>query len=344
MSKIILWWGRSDLNYSRNILIRKLILELGYQIVYFHPKISFLSRIEAFFRINFIPSLVWVPCFRHRDFNNAYIWAKQKKVPIIFDPLISSWDKKINERNLYPIKSKKSENLKKWEADLFKKADFVIADTEAHLNFFSNIFKIPKNKFRVINVGVEENLFKPKKKKIKKIKEVLFYGSFLELHGIDVIINAAKQCKNRNIKWTLLGNYQRIKFPNKIDNIFFEDAIAYIDLPERINKADILLGIFGDSKKASCVIPNKVFQSISCGKPVITRISNAYPDKIIEENFGIFFITPNNSKELAQLVCKLCANEKLIAQAGYRSRQIYDKYFSEKIIIKQLSDLLKVIN
>ena len=344
MSKIILWWGRSDLNYSRNILIRKLIHELGYQIIYFSPKISLLSRIEAFFRINFTPSLVWVPCFRHRDFNNAYIWAKQKKVPIIFDPLISSWDKKINERNLYPIKSKKSENMKNWEADLFKKADFVIADTEAHLNFFSNTFKIPKKKFKVVNVGVEENLFKPEKKKIKKIKEVLFYGSFLELHGIDVIIDAAKQCQNKNIKWTLLGNYQKIKLPDKIDNIFFEHPISYIDLPKRINKADILLGIFSDSKKASCVIPNKVFQSLSCGKPVITRISDAYPYKILEENFGIFFIAPNNSKELAHLVYKLCSNDELIVEAGSRSRQIYDQYFSEKMIKKQLSGLLKVIN
>jgi hypothetical protein len=49
-------------------------------------------------------------------------------------------------------------------------------------------------------------------------------------------------------------------------NIFFEEKIEYTKLASRIKKADLLLGIFGNSNKAGNVIPNKVFQSLASGK------------------------------------------------------------------------------
>ena len=340
MKKIILWWGRFDENYSRNRILRSQMKKLGYQIIDFKPLVSFLGYLQALISINFIPSLIWVPCFRHRDLKGAAKWATKRKIPIIFDPLISSWDKKINEQSKYEKTSKKSLSLKKIESELFSKPNLLVADTEAHKKFFIKEFNIPDKKIFVINVGAEEKIFFPNKKIIASDQEILFYGSFLELHGVEVIIDAAKILKNESIKWTLIGDFEKIKLKGLPLNISFESTMNIKKLARQINKATLLLGIFSSSEKANNVIPNKVFQSLACGKTVITRYADAYPRSFCKKNMGIFFVTPNDSKALAQRVLEIINDKKLIIKTNKLARSTFKSFYSEKIIKNQVDSLL----
>ena len=341
MKKTILWWGRSDLEYPRNRLIIKLLKELNYNVIFYKPLISSLGYFQAILTVRITPSLIWVPCFRHKDFISAHKWSIKNNIPIIFDPFISKWDKLINEKNKFIKNSSKAHKIKNDESLLFKKANLIVADTEPHKNFFSNNFNIPKKNIYVINVGAEENLFKPMRAKKNKIKEILFYGSFIELHGIETIINAVNLI-NKKFKLILLGNYYKEIKDNRIQ---IESSIPFEKLPERINKADILLGIFGHSEKAGNVIPNKVYQSMACGKPIITRYSNAYPKKILDNNHGLIFIKPNNPKELANTIKKILSDEKLLLKMGNKSKQTFDQFFSEDIIKVQIQKAIsKVIH
>ena len=97
--KTVLWWGRSDRNYSRNRIIGKAFSELGWAIDYFHPKSSRLGRFESYFRKLRQPDLIWVPCFRHTDISSAAHRAVKWKVPLIIDPLISAYEKDVFEKN-----------------------------------------------------------------------------------------------------------------------------------------------------------------------------------------------------------------------------------------------------
>lgn len=336
MNKIILWWGRSDLEYSRNRLILKLFKELNYTVIFFRPLISSLGYYEALIRLKKTPSIIWVPSFRHRDFMSAFKWSKKNNIPIIFDPLISKWDKLINEKNKFTKNSIKAKKIKFEESYFFSKANIIIADTEAHKDFYNKNFNIPLNKIYVVNVGADENLFKPFPYKENKIKEVLFYGSFLELHGIETILESFNLLKNEKIKFTLLGKYKKIIN----DHINLEPPIPLDDLPKRINRADIVLGIFSSSEKAGNVIPNKVFQSLACGKPIITRFSKAYPKKVLDTKHGIMFIKPNNPKELADAIKKILSNENLSIKMRDQSRKLFDTFFSEKVIKKQIQQAI----
>jgi len=85
MPKVI-WWGRSDLDYSRNRICRQLLQALGYQLIDFSPRISALADIEAQLK-GLSADLVWVPCFRHRDVAAAARWARKKKYPVVVRPL-----------------------------------------------------------------------------------------------------------------------------------------------------------------------------------------------------------------------------------------------------------------
>lgn len=347
--KIILWWGRFDPEYSRNRILRKHLISLNYVIIDFKPMISKFGFLEALIRNIKKPDLVWVPCFRQRDILSASKWCKRKRVKLIIDPLISSWDKKVHEKTQI-LSKKKSEYLKSYESFLFNKADIVLADTNLHADLFHKILKVKQSKIFILYVGAEESLFRPSSTKNRPTKkfEILFYGSFISLHGTHTIINSSKiLASQKNIKFTLLGKGpllgECIKLSKNSTNVFFEKNINYSDLGKRIQKADVLLGIFGDSSKAANVIPNKIFQSLACGKTVITRRSHAYPKELKESISGIFFIEPNNAKDLASTILNTYQKRHQLIKSNLRARKIYDEYFSEKIIINQLKKILKLI-
>jgi len=346
--KTILWWGRFDPNYSRNSIIRKHLIDLNYKIIDFKPLVSKFGYMEANFRGVEKPDLVWVPCFRHRDLLSAKKWSVERNIKLLFDPLISSWDKEVHEKNRV-YSQELSDKLRSKESALFKEADIVLSDTSVHADLFRRKLGLSKVKNPIVYVGAEENLFKPFPKNIATDRkfDVLFYGSFISLHGAEIIVRAANLISNQlDVKWTLLGNGPNLKeckrLAEELPNVFFEDNISYSNLPERINRADLLLGIFGDSTKAGSVIPNKVFQSLACGKTVITRCSDAYPEKLSKLNKGIIFIKSNSPDELCRIVNKIVKNSTFLDKSNRHSRKIYAEYFSAKIIKKQLVNALKL--
>ena len=115
MLKKVLWWGRFDEDYSRNRILKSAFNAIGYDVIPFIPLISGFGFIEALFRLKIIPDLIFVPCFRQRDIKSAYKWSRKINKPLIIDPLISQWDKQINERNKLPFNSSKAKLLKNKE-------------------------------------------------------------------------------------------------------------------------------------------------------------------------------------------------------------------------------------
>lgn len=97
--KRVLWWGRFDPGYSRNRVYQTLFRELGWEVDYFFVKVwPRLGDVEAFFRglgKRPKPDLVWVPVARQRDIAAACRWAHRRGIKVVFDPMISAWDKKV---------------------------------------------------------------------------------------------------------------------------------------------------------------------------------------------------------------------------------------------------------
>ena len=78
--------------------------------------------------------------------------------------------------------------------------------------------------------------------------------------------------------------------------------VDYQTLHELIHKADVCLGIFGDSDKAGRVIPNKVFQIIQSEKPLITRKSEAILELLHPDTPGVFLVDAASPQALAQVI------------------------------------------
>lgn len=343
-TKTMLWWGRFDAGYSRNRVLRYLLREAGWRLQDFVPLISSFGMLEAFLKRIDKPDAVWVPAFRQRDFQSARNYANGHRIPLIFDPLISAWDKEVYERKKFRTTDYRACKLLNFEKKIFSGADLVIADTEPHRQFFIDELSAPAARTHVIPVGAEEGLFTQQAAHSPAIPpEIFFYGSFISLQGSETIVEAAIQVPEA--RWVFLGNGPHRKICKQKSqghgHIRFEDPLPYENLPERIGKADILLGIFGSSPKAGRVIPNKVYQTLACGRPLVTRQSPAYPDALQNSlACGISFVPPENPGALAAAVQALLADPRQLPELGYRARNSYDMWFSETHIREALAVVL----
>lgn len=341
----MLWWGRSDPEYSRNGVIRTYLRALGWEITDFFPSVSTLGDWEAALRRIPRPDVVWVPCFRQRDLLAARRWCdRQGGVPLVFDPLISAYDKQVWERFKLRSEDNDAERLLAWERARFSRADRVIADTATHAAFFAETLSVPREKLSVVYVGADETLFRPAPVRSPGTPiDVLFYGSFIPLHGVRTIIEAARIYQGPPVRWSLLGNGpvkpECQKAAEGLANVFFEDRIPYAQLPARIHRAGILLGVFGDTQKAGRVIPNKVFQALASGRPVLTRVSDAYP-ALARESEAIAWVPPGDPRALAGAVAAWAADPARLALRGQAAHRLYESCFAAPVIRAQLSAAL----
>ena len=339
-SKRVLWWGRFDPDYSRNRILRQAYASLGWQVVDFYPWFSPFGDSEALLRRAARADLVHVPCFRQRDIAAAYRHARRHRLPLLIDPLISAYDKQVFERGKFPQHSPQGQRLLREERRQFQSADSVLADTAEHARFFIETLGVAQEKVHVVYIGAEETLFTPASHPPNNPIEVLFYGSFIPLQGPQVIIDAARLYQGQPVNWVLLGSGPLLdeckRKAQGLSNLAFENWLPYADLPQRIRRADILLGVFGTTPKAQRVIPNKVFQALACGKPVVTCRAPSYPLPIGASKEGVIFVAPGSPEELAAAVAALAALPEQLQGHDRAARAIYEEHFSVQHIEQQL--------
>jgi len=343
----LLWWGRFDPEYSRNRVLRAQLAKLGWKVRDFHPAVSGLGDVQAQWqRLQAGVAAVWVPCFRQRDMKAAARWARRSGVPLIFDPLISAYDKQVDERAKLAEGSWRAQRLLAWERKIFSLADRVVADTPAHADYFQQVLGVPRERLSVLMVGAEEGLFSPcPAQQENKPLEVLFYGSFIPLQGPQVIVDAARCCADKDVVWTLLGDGPLRESCEQaakgLENVRFEDWVPYEQLPQSICKADILLGIFGTTTKAGRVVPNKAYQALASGRPLVTRSSNAYPREVLEaQDSGISWVPAGDAEALARCLEVLAADGKGLSLRGEQAAATSERWFSNEMIAHQLEAIL----
>jgi glycosyltransferase involved in cell wall biosynthesis len=348
-AKTVLWWGRFDPDYSRNRILRQAYTALGWQVVDFRPWLSPLGDVEALLRRPPAANLVHVPCFRQRDIAAASRYARRLHLPLLVDPLISAYDKQVFERAKFSADSVKARRLLHKEVTLLQNADIVLADTPEHARFFTDTLGVAQSRLHVVYVGAEEALFFPAPAQATNTPlEVLFYGSFIPLQGPQVIVEAARLYQGPAVRWVLLGNGPLLSacqnLARGVANVLFENWLPYAQLPVRIRRADILLGVFGVTPKAQRVIPNKVFQALACGKPLITCTAPAYPAELLaKRDGGITWIAAGDARALAASVAELAQHPDRLNVLGKAARSTYEAFFSAEAVRNQLQTALAAL-
>jgi glycosyltransferase involved in cell wall biosynthesis len=271
------------------------------------------------------------------------IWAKLiNKKPVVWDAFYSKYDVLVFDRKL--VKNKGLKSFYHWLVEWLAcwAADIILLDTNCYIDYFIKTFKVDKGKFIRVLIGADEAIFYPLSGKASKEEFLVhFHGKFIPVQGIQYIIQAAKTLeKYEDVKFQLIGGGQTydqmLKLAKELSskNIFFLGYQPFEKLNSYLQEADISLGNFGDTDKATRVIATKSYETIAAGRPLISADAPAMRE-IFENRKNVLFCQRANPKDLANKILELKNNRELrneIAQGGY---QLYKQIAEPKIIGKK---------
>jgi len=232
--------------------------------------------------------------------------------PILFDAFLSAYDTICLERRVISPKSVAGRVLFWLDKRSCELANIVLLDTKSHIDFFIKTFALDESKFERVFVGADDDVFYPRMVKKHDGIQVLYYGTFLPLQGVEYIVEAAKLLhSDENIRFKIIGNgvtYPRIMRLVKklgIKNIRFTDRVPYEALPSEIADADICLGgHFSAIPKAGRVIPGKVFQMIAMKKPIVLGDGPGNKE-LFQHKKNAFFCERANPEAIADSIATL---------------------------------------
>lgn len=351
--KTVLFWGRFGPEYSRNRVYISLFKELGWDVRLFMVKYCCaLGDVEWRLRgdKSVKPDLVWVPVCRQRDAAAATRWAHKRGIPVVFDPMISYWDKKVLEQGKWRAEEGRAKRLLAWETKLFNGVDRLLCDTSCHADFFHAHMGVPREKLRVLFTGTDETVFKPADRPEddpphdpKAPLRILYHGAYLPLHGTEYIVEAARRTQGLNIHWDFLGwGAYKAATEEKakgISNITFLERVPYVEVPRVIRTADIVLGVFGTTEKASRVIGNKVYEAMACCRPVINEFCTGYPPEA-KDCPAITFVPPGDPQAIVDAVLPWIDRRDELFALRKTARDFFERCLSMAVIKQQLADIL----
>ncbi len=278
-----------------------------------------------------------VPAFGHKDIPLAWFVARVYSRHLVFDPLASRYETKIvdwQRRRPGSLSAGWNRLLDRWTMSL---ADFVLADTTYHKNYYSQEFGINPAKIGVVPVGFDDSLWKPSGMPGTKREAftVVFFGSFLPLHGVETMVRAALllQSASPPLRFIFIGSGQTLPRVRGLiekeggSHIMWQTWLAPAALVQTVNQtADLCLGIFGQSPKARRVVPHKIFQAMALGKPVITLDTPAARE-FFRHKEEIYLCPAAEPEALAEAILELRQNADLrqsIARKG--QALVWEKY------------------
>lgn len=225
-------------------------------------------------------------------------------------------------------------------------ASSVIFDTRANQDYFVDVLHLDRERTHVAYVGAETDLFNPSRFNANRTPPlVLFYGTFIPLHGIDVIVRAAQRVQRVNpaVRFQIVGDGQtRNSIAKLVDTLELHNVdidvrrVAYAELPQLIATATICLGIFANRPKTRRVIPNKLYQCAAMGVPVITADTPAVREAFTPEELVV--VPPGDGSSLANAILELLddpVRRKTVGIAG--ARAVRDRFNPERVATQVLS-------
>ena len=268
--------------------------------------------------------------------------------PIMYFGQGSPYDELVNDR-----KKIKSDSITARLFFLFEKmvcrwSDLITKESQAEIDYYTKEIGVGAEKFRVLLLSADESKFPVCEiKKPEKIFQVLYFGTFIPLHGVDVIIECAKILSQHNdIVFRFCGEGQtknameQLSSKYQLKNTEFLGFLSHDRLLDEIKKSDICLGIFGESKKTSIVVTNKVYQILCSQKPLITMETDVIKEIKLEDNKNCVLI-PNRSPEiLANKILELKNDYEKLKTIAVEGNKLYFEKFSMEVTSIELKKYL----
>lgn len=282
----------------------------------------------------------------------AWLLARLKGVPFVLEV-----------RDLWPafavavgvLKNVTLIRLSEWlERFLYRHADGVMVNSPG---FIDHVKDRGAQEVTLIPNGADPDMFDPGAEGVQFRKAnnliekfiVLYAGAHGLSNDLDVVLDAAALLPSKNrIKVVLLGSgKEKTRLENEVTdrglhNVLFLPPVPKIEMHEALAAADACLAILKPIEMYKTTYPNKVFDYMAAGRPVILAIDGVIKDLVEEADAGIA-VAPGDPIALANAILVLASDPAKCRKMGVNGRKVIEMQFSRSILAERFIKLLEKI-
>jgi glycosyltransferase involved in cell wall biosynthesis len=282
---------------------------------------------------------------------SAWALARLKQVPFLFEV-----------RDLWPafavavgvLRNRALIAASEWlERFLYRRADAIVLNSPG---FIDHVGGRGGLHISVVPNGADTGMFDPKsdgagfraKYGLQDKFVVLYAGAHGLSNDLGVVLRAAELLRQeKKIAIVLLGdgkdkpNLQQEAEQNKLANVMFLPPVAKMEMAVALAAADACLAILKPIKLYATVYPNKVFDYMAAGRPILLAIDGVIREVVEKAGAGVF-VRPGDAPALADAIREMAANPGEANRMGVAGRAYLEKHFDRaKLAVEMETVLLK---
>ncbi len=206
----------------------------------------------------------------------------------------------------------------------------------------------PDRIFLGIN-GVDTTLFRPLPKTSAQARielgwnekfTVLYAGTHGVVHGLTTILNAAGQLHDRtDIQFVFVGDGGEKTFLKEeakrcnLKNVTFVDAQSNQKMPLIYAAGDICLIPARKANVLKGLLPAKLFEIMSCGRPILLGVDGEARRVAEIEAGAAMYVEPENSTALVSAILHLFEHPQQATMLGMRGRTYAEEKFDRDRLV-----------
>jgi len=177
--------------------------------------------------------------------------------------------------------------------------------------------------------------------------KLIYFGSMGLSNGIGYILDTAKLLKaQKDIEFIFIGYGSMIDMlknrctNENLTNVRFLGRFGIKETAELVNLCDVTLVTFANIPILYTNSPNKLFDSLSAGKPIIVN-SKGWTKDMAENNQCGIYVDPEAPTDFAQKVLDLKNNPELVRQMGKNARKLAESTYDKTILCAQFGKVVQ---
>jgi glycosyltransferase involved in cell wall biosynthesis len=179
----------------------------------------------------------------------------------------------------------------------------------------------------------------------------LYAGAMARANGLDQLVDAAEALRrwgDTRVTIVALGDGgERPRLEDRarelgLDNLLFLPALPKEELAGIVGAADVTLTIFAPHPILETTSPNKFFDSLAAGKPVIVNLGG-WLRRLVEEHDAGLWVPGGNAEALAGALSALAANPARVELMGRNARALAERDFGRDEMADRLARTLEEV-
>lgn len=340
------------IGYSRNISLSRIQHQK-------HFAEEFFKQAEQLIQSNNRPDIIMAPIPTVDGAYAAVTLGKKHNIAVIAD-VRDLWPDEIRDLAPVPLRGLASWFLKKSYNKMqyvCKNASCIVGVSQSYLEYgLAQAGRPQSPRDFVFPLGYQiQNFDKEQKSKAEEwwkglnvpsqAFKICFFGTIGKFFDLDTVLEAAKEL-GPDFYFVLGGDgsaleaYQNKSAQMGLKNVKFTGWLKgpQIQLVMKNSQA----GLAPYSVDAKMSLPNKPFEYMSAGLPVISSIQKELKQILVNHEAGLTYLA-DSKKELISSILKLKHNPDLCTQMGRNSYQLFLKEFTTERVFAKATDKLQDI-